>query len=102
MISQQRFALARLLACCPTTSASSDHCAPIARPHSGQSQLRGLRLHDTDTDWSAGARADSGDRSECCCCYRLGEPCRAPTPVRAGVQTIIECSGIPRAEADQS
>jgi hypothetical protein len=27
---------------------------------------------------------------------------RAATPVRAGVQTIIERSGIPRAEADQS
>jgi|SRR5215217_5009708 len=73
-------------------------------PHSGRAaDSRGLRLHATDTDWSAGAggRTAGTDPNASAAIDRAHHD-RAATPVRAGVQTIIERSGIPRAEADQS
>jgi hypothetical protein len=103
VITEQRFAFARLL-----EGLSDDEweqpslCA--GWPHSGRAaDSRGLRLHATDTDWSAGAggRTAGTDPNASAAIDRAHHD-RAATPVRAGVQTIIERSGIPRAEADQS
>ena len=101
MITEQRFAFARLL-----EGLSDDEweqpslCA--GWPHSGRAaDSHGLRLHATDTDWSAGGRTAGTDPNASAAIDRAHHD-RAATPVRAGVQTIIERSGVPRAEADQS
>jgi hypothetical protein len=103
VITEQRFAFARLL-----EGLSDDEweqpslCA--GWPHSGRAaDSRGLRLHATDTDWSAGAGAELRGPIRMLLLLLTGRTMTAlPHLSGPGVQTIIERSAITRAEADQS
>ena len=72
-------------------------------PFWARRQLRGLRLRATDTDWSAGAGAELRGPIGMLLLLLTGRTMTAlPHLSGPGVQTIIERSAIPRAEADQS
>jgi uncharacterized protein (TIGR03083 family) len=72
-------------------------------PFWARRRLRGLRLRATDTDWSAGAGAELRGPIRMLLLLLTGRTTTAlPHLSGPGVQAIIERSGIPRAEADQS
>jgi uncharacterized protein (TIGR03083 family) len=72
-------------------------------PFWARRRLRGLRLRATDTDWSAGAGAELHGPIRMLLLLLTGRTTTAlPHLSGPGVQAIIERSGIPRAEADQS
>ena len=72
-------------------------------PFWARRRLRGLRLLATDTDWSAGAGAQLRGPIRMLLLLLTGRTTTAlPHLSGPGVQAIIERSGIPRAEADQS
>jgi uncharacterized protein (TIGR03083 family) len=72
-------------------------------PFWARRRLRGLRLHATDTDWSAGAGAELQGPIRMLLLLLTGRTTTAlPHLSGPGVQTIIERSAIPRAKADQS
>jgi hypothetical protein len=100
VITEQRFAFARLL-----EGLSDDKweqpslCA--GWPHSGRAADSAGCGCTPPTPAGAGGRTAGTDPNASAAIDRAHHD-RAATPVRAGVQTIIERSGIPRAEADQS
>jgi hypothetical protein len=69
VITEQRFAFARLLKGLSDDKWEPSLCA--GWPHSGHAaDSRGLRLHATDTDWSAGAGGrTAGTDPNAFCCY---------------------------------
>ena len=72
-------------------------------PFWARRRLRGLRLRATDTEWSAGAGAELRGSIRMLLLLLTGRTTTAlPHLSGPGVRTIIERSGIPRAEADQS
>jgi uncharacterized protein (TIGR03083 family) len=72
-------------------------------PFWARRRLRGLRLRATDTDWSSGAGAELHGPIRMLLLLLTGRTTTAlPHLSGPGVQAIIERSGIPRAEADQS
>jgi uncharacterized protein (TIGR03083 family) len=72
-------------------------------PFWARRRLRGLRLHATDTDWSAGAGAELQGPIRMLLLLLTGRTTTAlPHLSGPGVQTIIERSAIPRVKADQS